>query len=128
MKLLLDTCTFLWAALDDPRLSKTARDLLLAPEAERWLSAASAWEIVIKVNLGQLSLPEPPRHWVALARKRLSTETLAIDEESALQVAQLPSVHRDPFDRILIAQAIVHGCVLLTPDPAIHSYPVRVAW
>lgn len=128
MKLLLDTCTFLWAALDDPRLSKTARELLLHSEAERWLSAASAWEIVIKAGLGQLTLPEPPRRWVSVGRERLAAESLAIDEESALQVAQLPSIHRDPFDRILIAQAIVHGCVLVTPDPAIHSYPVRVAW
>jgi PIN domain nuclease of toxin-antitoxin system len=128
MRLLLDTCTFLWAALDDPKLSADARELLLDPESERLVSAATAWEIAIKVGRGHLALPEPPKRWVPLGRRRLAANPLPIDEESALQVAQLPPLHRDPFDRILVAQAIVHGCVLLTPDPDVQAYPVRVAW
>ncbi|HEX4953953.1 MAG TPA: type II toxin-antitoxin system VapC family toxin [Thermoanaerobaculia bacterium] len=128
MKVLLDTCTFLWAALDSPKLSPKAREILLSPAAERLLSAASAWEVAIKVGRKQLEIPGVVHRWVPMAREKLAVAELPVDEESALAVERLPPLHRDPFDRILISQAVVHGCTLLTPDPAIQAYAVRVIW
>jgi PIN domain nuclease of toxin-antitoxin system len=128
VKLLLDTCTFLWIVTDAPQLSPRARSLFQAADHEIYLSAASAWEIGVKYALGRLPLPEPPGRFVQVYREAHRIETLAIDEESALQVSRLPLVHRDPFDRLLVGQAIVHGLAILTPDPLVADYPVRVVW
>ena len=128
MRLLLDTCTFLWLAGDASELSDRARELHRDPANEVFLSAASAWEIAIKASLGRLPLPGPVGQFVPETRGRLRVEPLPLDEESALAVARLPDHHRDPFDRALVAQAIVHGLVVLTPDPAISSYPARTTW
>ncbi len=128
MKLLLDTCTFLWLALDSPELSANARTLFADPANEVFLSAASAWEIAVKHRLGKLPLPEPPARLVPRARERLAVVSLPIDEEASLHEFRLPALHRDPFDRVLVCQAIVHGLVLLTPDPAIQQYPARTMW
>ena len=128
MRLLLDTCTFLWLAGGAPDLSDRARELHRDPANEIFLSAASAWEIAVKSALGRLPLPMPPGQFVPEVRARLRVESLSLDEESVLAVARLPDVHRDPFDRALVAQAIVHGLVVLTPDPAIAAYPARTTW
>src|SRR5262245_55286140 len=128
MKLLLDTCTFLWIAADAPALSAKARELFREPENEVYLSAASTWEIGIKHNLGKLPLPEAPAQFVPAMREYHGIDALAIDEESALHAARLPELHRDPFDRLLVGQAIVHGLTLLTPDPLVAQYSVRVIW
>ena len=128
MKLLLDACTFLWIAAGDRKLSPRARDLYRSPDNEVYLSAGSAWEITIKHGLGRLSLPEPPEHFVPAMREHHGIESLPIDEESALQTARLPLLHRDPFDRVLVCQAIVHGMTILTPDPLIRQYMARVVW
>ncbi len=128
MKLLLDTCTFLWVASGSHRLSKTAATLFLNPENERYLSAASAWEIGIKHALGRLPLPAKPTAYIAKIRHASGIEPLSVDEEAALYAASLPGIHADPFDRLLVAQAILQGMTILTPDEALQQYPVRTAW
>ena len=128
MKLLLDTCTFLWVIQDAPRLSKRARDLFGAADNEVFLSAASAWEIAVKHALGRLPLPQAPEPFVREMREAHAIVSLPIDEESALHVSRLPGLHRDPFDRMLVAQAIVHGLAILTPDPLVTRYPARTIW
>lgn len=128
MKLLVDTCTFLWIIADSPALSRRARELFQAPDHEVFLSAASAWEIAVKHGIGRLSLPEPPERFVPDMRERHGIAALAIDEESALHVSRLPDIHRDPFDRMIVSQAIVHGLTILTPDPLVTQYPGRTLW
>jgi len=128
MKLLLDTCAFLWIAGGSPLLSKRARELFRAPETEVYLSAASAWEIAVKHGLGRLPLPVAPERFVREMREAHGIAPLPIDEESALHVSRLPALHRDPFDRMLVSQAIVHGLTILTPDPLITEYPGRTDW
>jgi PIN domain nuclease of toxin-antitoxin system len=128
VKVLLDTCTFLWIASESQRLSKTAAAIFLDANNERYLSAASAWEIGIKYATGRLPLHERPDSFVRAARDASGIVSLNIDEESALLAGKLPSLHRDPFDRMLVAQAIVHGMTILTPDPEIEQYAVRVLW
>jgi PIN domain nuclease of toxin-antitoxin system len=128
MKLLIDTCTFLWIASESPRLSKTAAGAFLDLDNERYLSAISAWEIGIKHAIGRLPLPERPDVFVPRVRGASGIASLEIDEESALYAGRLPGLHTDPFDRMLIAQAVVHGMTILTPDPAIEQYAVRVLW
>lgn len=128
MRLLLDTCTFLWLIVDAPDLSPRARELFRSPESDVYLSSVSAWEIAVKHSLGRLPLPEPPGRFVPAQREAHGVESLALDEESVLQVGRLPLLHRDPFDRMLVCQAIVHGLAILTPDPLVADYPVRIVW
>lgn len=128
MLLLLDTCAFLWIVGGDATLSARSREAFVNPENEVFLSAASAWEIAVKHRLGRLPLPEAPALFVPVQRAAHGIEALPIDEESALHVAKLSDLHRDPFDRMLVAQAIVGGLVLVTPDDAIRQYPVRTLW
>lgn len=128
MTLLLDTCTFLWLATDDPNLSNAARETCTDPANTVYLSALSAWEIAIKHRLGRLRLPVPPHVYVVSRRKWLGLEALAFDEDCAAHDARLPPYHSDPFDRGLVAQAIVHGLTLVTPDPQIQDYPALTLW
>ncbi|HUG54121.1 MAG TPA: type II toxin-antitoxin system VapC family toxin [Vicinamibacteria bacterium] len=128
MRLLLDTCTFLWTVGGAKELSPRARDVFSDPANEVFLSAASAWEIAVKHRLGRLPLPAPPEEFVPAQRSAHGIEALPVDEEAALHVAKLPDLHRDPFDRLLIAQALVGGLVLLTPDADIRQYPARTMW
>jgi PIN domain nuclease of toxin-antitoxin system len=128
MKLLVDTCTFLWIASGSPRLSKAATAAFLDRNNERYLSSASAWEIGIKYTARRLPLPERPDIFVPRIREASGIEPLEIDEESALHAGRLPGLHSDPFDRMLVAQAIVHGMTILTPDQEIERYGVRVLW
>ena len=128
MKLLLDTCTFLWIASGSSQLSAQARALFVDPANEVFLSAASAWEIAVKNELGRLPLPSPPARFVPAQRAAHHIAPLPIDEAAALMLEKLPGLHRDPFDRMLVCQAIHESMVLLTPDPAIAAYSVRVEW
>lgn len=127
MNLLLDTCTFLWLIAGEP-LSAAAAAAVQDPSHEVLLSAVSAWEIAVKYHAGRLPLPEPPERLIPTRRARRGIETLPLDEEAALHVLRLPLLHGDPFDRMLIAQAVAHGLAIVTPDPAIRQYPVRVIW
>jgi PIN domain nuclease of toxin-antitoxin system len=128
VRILLDTCTFLWIIGDAPELSNRARELFIDPANDVFLSAVSAWEISVKHGLGRLPLPEPPEKFIPLQRERHGIEALPLEEEATLYLNRLPSSHRDPFDRMLICQAIVHGMVILTPDELITQYPVRSLW
>lgn len=128
MKLLVDTCTFLWIVGDSLALSRRARDMFQAADNEVFLSTVSAWEIAVKHGIGRLPLPEAPDRFVPAMRERHGVVSLAVDEESALHVSRLPALHRDPFDRMLVAQAIVHGLTILTPDALVTQYPARTTW
>jgi PIN domain nuclease of toxin-antitoxin system len=128
VKLLLDTCTFLWLVTNDPQLSPMARALVADASNAVHLSVASAWEIVVKHKLGRLPLPEDPATLVPVERERHRIDALDIDELAVLNLSRLPPLHRDPFDRILVSQAIVGGLAVVTPDRLIQQYPVRVLW
>lgn len=128
MRLLLDTCTFLWLATNAPQLSRRARELFADPANEVYLSAVSDWEIAIKHSLGRLVLPEPPGLYVPDRRRKMGIEELPLEEAAALHLARLPRLHADPFDRMLVAQSVVHALTILTPDPAISRYPAPVIW
>jgi PIN domain nuclease of toxin-antitoxin system len=128
MKLLLDTCSFLWVVSSPAAVPAHMLQLFREPENEVFLSAASSWEIAIKYGLGKLSLSEPPERFVPAEREAHGIAPLAIDEESTLHLARLPALHRDPFDRLLVSQAIVHGLTIVTPDPLVTQYPARTIW
>ena len=128
MNFLLDTHAFLWFITDDPALSAKARSVIADGENEVWLSAASAWEITVKYGLGKLPLPDEPDRYVPLMRSRSGIELLPIGEVEVCQVHKLPPHHRDPFDRIIVAQANCHGMVIVTDDAMIGRYPVRTLW
>jgi PIN domain nuclease of toxin-antitoxin system len=128
VRLLLDTCTFLWIVGGAPELSSRARELFVDPDNEVYLSVVSAWEIALKHAAGRLPLPELPERFVPAERRRHGIDTLGLDEETALHLGRLPPLHRDPFDRMLVCQAIVHGLVILGPDTLITQYPIRAAW
>ncbi|MEZ5451345.1 MAG: type II toxin-antitoxin system VapC family toxin [Thiothrix sp.] len=128
MRLLLDTCTFLWLISDDDSLSQSARELFQNPQNEVFLSVVSVWEITVKYQLGKLPLPQHPRHYIPQQRTMHHIESLSLHEEAIQHLANLPENHRDPFDRMLICQAVEEGLVLLTPDPLIQQYPVKVIW
>jgi PIN domain nuclease of toxin-antitoxin system len=128
VKFLLDTVTFLLAIEDGSRISDEAREYIEDPYEQIYLSSVSAWEIAIKHSLGKLDLPLPPDRLVPLARERLGAQELPLNETSALRVSRLPTVHTDPFDRILVAQAISMGMTILTPDEAVRQYPVPTIW
>jgi PIN domain nuclease of toxin-antitoxin system len=128
MKLLLDTCTFLWIVTGSSQLSRRASQLFSDPSNEVFLSAASAWEIAIKHSMGRLPLPAPVSTYVVRLRERHGIAALPVGEEEALYLPRLPKLHRDPFDRVLICQAIVNGFALLTPDPLVTQYPIRTIW
>jgi PIN domain nuclease of toxin-antitoxin system len=128
LKFLLDTCTFLWIVTDDPSLSPKAKSLFVDPENDVYLSVASTWEIAVKYKLGKLPLPESPEKYIPQQRERHDIETLSLNEEATLYLPKLPDLHQDPFDRILICQAIVEGFCPLTPDERIRQYPVNSQW
>lgn len=126
MNVLLDTCTFLWILLNSKQLSPLARRIFADPQNQMYLSAISTWEIALKNSFGKLLLPGRAATFVAEQRTLRGIESLPLDEDAALYFPLLPKVHGDPFDRILICQAIVHGMTILTPDDKIAQYPIRV--
>ncbi len=127
MRLLLDTCTFLWLAGGSP-LSPAAAAAVRDSSNEVFLSAVSSWEIVTKHRSGRLPLPEPPERLIPTERRLRGVAALPLDEDATFHGLRLPPLHRDPFDRMLIAQAVAHGLAIVTPDPAIAQYPIRVIW
>jgi PIN domain nuclease of toxin-antitoxin system len=128
MRILLDTCTFLWLQLNPARIPPALLKILLIPETSRYLSAVVALEIAIKWSTGRLSLPLPPDELIKKARFESMIDTVPVFESSALLVAKLPRLHSDPFDRMLIAQSLEHGLSLATPDPLIRQYAVKTIW
>ena len=128
MKILLDTCTFLWLGNEAPELSSRARQLFKNPHNKVYVSSVSAWEIAVKHSLDRLPLPEPPDSFVPRIREELDVDSLPLDEKSTLYLPRLPAHHKDPFDRMLICQAIRGGLTILTPDRLITQYPVPAEW
>jgi PIN domain nuclease of toxin-antitoxin system len=124
VRLLLDTHVFLWLNASPERLGRALAEL----EDSRnrlVVSAASSWEIAIKHARGRLPLPDPPERYVPDLIRRIGAEALTIEHAHALGVASLPSLHHDPFDRLLIAQARSIEATLVTADERIAKYPVR---
>jgi PIN domain nuclease of toxin-antitoxin system len=128
VKCLLDSCTFLWIVAGSKDLSPVARQIFANPANEIFLSVVSVWELSVKHALGKLPLPSTLDRFVAEERERHGIAALPLSELAVFHLHKLPQLHRDPFDRILICQAIEHDCVLLTPDPLIVQYPVRTRW
>lgn len=126
MKILLDTHIFLWFISGDTRLSTDIRDAIRDSDNEVYLSAISIWEAIIKYQLGKLPLPEHPETYLPRQRDLHQISSLALDESSVIQLAKLPPLHRDPFDRMLICQALQNGLTIATVDPAVRAYPVSV--
>lgn len=125
MRLLLDTHVFLWYITGDVRVDRNMREAVENADVV-YLSVASIWEATIKYGLRKLVLPEPPHPWLSVQREQHGFDSLSIDEASIAHLAALPDVHRDPFDRLLICQAIEHGLQLVTVDPMVARYPVKV--
>jgi PIN domain nuclease of toxin-antitoxin system len=123
-RLLVDSHVLLWHALDDPRLRPEPTAAIEADDAEVLVSAASLWEIGIKAGLGKLKAPEDLPERV----EQLGFGLQPITAEHAWRVRTLPSHHRDPFDRLLIAQAEVERLPIVTADPAFDAYDVKVVW
>ena len=128
MKVLLDTCTFLWIISDDKALSLTSRGIFSDPSHEIFLSAVSVWEILVKTSLGKFHLPAPVDQFLPQQREQHGIGSLPLEEAATVHLPKLPLHHRDPFDRMLICQAIQHELTILTPDPLITQYAVRTAW
>jgi PIN domain nuclease of toxin-antitoxin system len=124
MKLLLDTHVFLWYISADPQLPVAFRDAVRDPANEVYLSVASVGEAVIKHALGKLPLPEAPAEYLPRQREAHRIASLPVEEAALVHLAGLPPLHRDPFDRILIAQALQLGLELATMDDAVRAYPV----
>lgn len=128
MRLLLDTQVWLWLQSDPERVIPSVRDALAAPQHELLLSAASAWEIAIKHGLGKLPLPLPPEQYVPARMELSDTASLPVSAAHALRVASLPVHHRDPFDRLLLAQAQLERIPLVTADRQLAPYDVELIW
>jgi PIN domain nuclease of toxin-antitoxin system len=126
MKILLDTCEFLWLVAGDGRLSIQVASAIRDPQNEVFLSVVSFWEISLKHNLGKLPLPQPPAQFVPEQREMHFISPLALDEASVAQLGALPGLHRDPFDRMLVCQAMAHGLTLATSDALVRRYPVAL--
>jgi PIN domain nuclease of toxin-antitoxin system len=128
VNVLLDTCTFLWVITDAPELSRTARAAFRDPGNDVYLSAVSTWEIALKNALGKLALPQLPEHYIPAQRRAHAILPLPLDEDATLALRRLPDLHRDPFDRMLVCQALTSDMTVLTPDPLITAYPARTLW
>lgn len=128
MRTLLDTHTFLWWITDDPQLSPRVRKIINDGNNELFLSAASGWEIAIKAQLGRLQLPDKPEPFISEQLVINAIQSLPIQMRHSLHIYTLPNFHRDPFDRMLIAQAQLENLSILTADPQIVRYPVEVIW
>lgn len=128
MKLLLDTCTFIWLASQPTTLSKAATAAIENHKNERFLSDCSVWEICLKWESGKLKLPSPPRNWIDTQSKIWRIERLQITRQALYRVSELPNHHRDPFDRLLVAQSIEDSLSIVTSDPYIAKYPTSVVW
>ncbi len=128
MKLLLDTQCLLWWFTEPERLNSKAIEQIIDLDNEIFFSVASAWEIAIKVGIGKLPLPEPVDIYIASRMRLLGAKYLDIVFPHACQVAKLPLLHRDPFDRILVAQAQIEAMTLVTADKILTEYDLDLLW
>ncbi len=128
MRLLIDTHVFLWWIGDDPRLSKKARRIISEGDNQLYLSAASGWEIAIKAKLGKLQIDGDATTFIIEHMHLNSIDQLPVSISHALHVSTLEDLHRDPFDRLLVAQARLERMPILTADHYIAAYPVETVW
>ena len=128
MRILLDTHAFVWWVTDSEELSRRARRLIADGANEVFFSVASAWEIAVKSRLRRAVLPEDAEHFVSEQLEQNGFQILPIQLQHALGVASLPDLHRDPFDRLLVAQARSEELALLSRDQQLARYSVRVVW
>lgn len=128
MNILLDTHAFLWFVDDDPRLSQPAQALIEAEESQPFLSAASLWEIAIKISLGKLILKQPYDTFIPHQLALNGISILNITIEHAAAIAILPFHHRDPFDRLLAVQAKIEKMILVSADPIFDAYEIKRVW
>jgi len=128
MKILLDTQCWLWMQASPDRFSPRVLELVKSPDNDLFLSAVSSWEIAIKYALGKLPLPAPPAEYVPPRMASSGVRALPVSHAHALQVAILPPHHRDPFDRLLVAQAQLERLPLLTSDRQLAAYDLEILW
>lgn len=128
MTYLLDTHTFLWMAGDPLSLPETVREIVEEKNNHLYLSAASAWEIAMLQQLKRLDLPDVPQRFIAEALQQLNVLPISIGFTTAISAATLPFIHRDPFDRIIIAEALKEKMTILTKDVLFKSYGVKTVW
>jgi PIN domain nuclease of toxin-antitoxin system len=126
MKILLDTHTVLWLALNSPKLSEKAKDSILNPANKKFVSVASAWEVAIKISLGKFDLPDVSEFFEMIDRNGF--ELLTIDRRHISVLQRLPIIHRDPFDRLLVATAMIDGMTILSADENIRKYDANWMW
>ena len=126
MRLLLDTHIFLWFISGDARLPEDWRESIRDADNEVYLSVVSLWEALVKHRLGKLPLPHPPETYLPTQRIRHQIASLSLDEASVCHLAILPLIHRDPFDRMLVCQALEHGLSIVTVDPVFGAYPAPI--
>ena len=123
MRILLDTHIFLWLIDDSKRLSDRYRQIIHNLDNEIFLSVVSIWECVIKYQVGKLNFPESPETYLPLQRREHLIKSLTVDENSIAQLIKLPLLHKDPFDRLIIAQSLQHDLIIMTEDKAMLPYP-----
>jgi len=126
VKLLVDTHVFLWAITDSPKLSRKHRALWLDGENELWLSVGSVWEMLIKAGTGKLPLPGPATAYIYRQMEKNRISSMAIRPAHFAELEGLPPLHRDPFDRLLVAQARAEKMPIVSVDPGIKRYGVKV--
>ena len=128
MRALLDTHVFLWAVSEPERLSESARKVIESGASELFLSVASLWEISIKIGIGKLLLPKPEDRYLRDQLLRNNVSTLAVEARHALELTSIPLHHRDPFDRLVIAQSLVEGIPIITADSVLKQYSAQIIW
>ena len=128
MRYLLDTCTFIWLALPQGRLSPVAQSIINDPANELYLSDVSVWEICLKHTAGKLPLPDAPRVWLPSRLSFFQITTLPLTHDSYFRSGELPPVHKDPFDRLLAAHAMEVGLIVLSPDEPLAQLGASRVW
>jgi PIN domain nuclease of toxin-antitoxin system len=126
MKILIDTHVLLWALQDENRLSPRVQKLL--PSSDVWISVASLWEIIAKVQIGKLTLPSPVAQYLTTQLRANGVSVLPLSWDHVKRLEELPLHHRDPFDRILIAQSLEESIQLVSADPKLAKYAVQLIW
>lgn len=128
MRVLIDSHVFLWLGSDDERLPAQVRDLLADTGTRVIVSVATTWELAVKVLAGRLRLPRAPELHFAEYLEDYASEVLAIEQRHVDALPELPAIHDDPFDRMLVAQALVEDIDLVTGDDILRRYPIRTIW
>ena len=128
MILLLDTCAFIWLTQESAKLSAAARSAIDDPANTLAFSHASVWEMHLKHHAGKLNLPDPPRQWIPQQMAAWNIREWPVRLAAIQRTSDLPDLHRDPFDRLLVAQSLEDGLAIVSPDPFFPGYGVTVGW